>query len=123
VVAGTSTSDASAHRAFRWTAQSGPVALQGSFDGYLGSTATAISGDGNTIVGWADTTHGDTAFIWDSVHGLRSLESALAAEWTTTINGWKLGRATTISDDGRMIGGTGTNPEGKAQSWIIKLPQ
>jgi probable HAF family extracellular repeat protein len=123
VVAGTSTNDAQAHRAFRWTALSGMVALQGSFAGHLGSTATGISGDGSTIVGWADTTSGETAFIWEATHGLRTLESALTSEWPTNIAGWKLGRAMTISDDGRVIGGTGTNPEGKARAWIIKLPQ
>jgi probable HAF family extracellular repeat protein len=121
VVAGTSDDANNIHHAWRWT-QQGLVALQNNIAGATGSSAAAISGDGKTIVGWADTPGGTAAFIWDESHGTRSLEDALASDWATRVAGWKLTRATSISDDGRVIGGSGTDPDGKTQAWIVKLP-
>jgi probable HAF family extracellular repeat protein len=122
VVAGTSDDSSGTHHAWRWTQQAGLVALRGDIAGFSGSSAAGVSGNGNTVVGSADTAIGSQAFIWDEAHGLRTLESALANDYGMRAAGWKLTRATSISDDGRVIGGSGTDPDGKTQAWIVKLP-
>jgi probable HAF family extracellular repeat protein len=122
VVAGTSDDSTNNHHAWRWTQQGGLVALQGSITGYTGSSAGGVSGDGKTIVGGADTAGGAAAFVWDEAHGMRTLEDVLASDYGTRAAGWHLSRATSISDDGRVIGGTGIDADGKTQAWIVKLP-
>ncbi len=90
--------------------------------GVAGSVATSISGNGRTIVGWGPTANGDVAIIWDAEHGLRSLETALAADYQTSIPGWNLTRANAISADALTIAGSGTNPQGNTEAWIVRLP-
>jgi probable HAF family extracellular repeat protein len=123
VVVGSSTDFARNVRAFRWTPQTGMADLGNRIDGLLGSFATSVSGDGRIIVGWGPTATGDVALIWDADHGLRLLEAALVADYETTIMGWKLTRATAISDDARVIAGYGTNPQGQTEAWIVTLPR
>jgi len=122
VVAGTSDDSAGNHHAWRWTQQGGLVALQGNIAGYAGSSVGGISGDGTTIIGWADTAGGTVAFIWDEAHGMRTLEDALASDFGTRATGWHLTRASSVSDDGRVVGGAGIDANGRTQAWIVKLP-
>ena len=123
VVVGSSTDDAGTSRAFRWTQPTGMVDLGDDVTGLLGSFATSVSGSGSIIVGYGPTATGDVALIWDADHGMRSLEAALAADYQTQIAGWKLLRATAISNDGHTIAGYGTNPQGQTEAWIVKLPE
>lgn len=122
VVVGSSMDNARNFRAFRWTQQTGMVDLGNSVNGLLGSFATSVSGNGRIIVGWGPTATGDVALIWDMDHGLRLLDAALLADYQTQITGWKLTRATAISDDAHTIAGYGTNPQGQTEAWIVKLP-
>jgi len=122
VVVGASIDNAGNQRAFRWTQQTGMVDLGDGMNGLLGSVATSVSGNGRLIVGWGRTVTGDVALIWDAEHGLRLLDAALLADYQTQITGWKLTRATAISDDGHTIAGYGTNPQGQTEAWIVKLP-
>jgi len=122
VVVGSSMDNVGTSRAFRWTQQTGMGALGDGMNGLLGSFATSVSGSGSIIVGYGPTVAGDIALIWDVDHGLRSLEAALAADYQTQIAGWKLLRATGISNDGHTIAGYGMNPEGRTEAWIVKLP-
>lgn len=121
-VVGASKNSNGSHRAFRWTRQTGLVALGSDPAGLLGSYATSVSGDGRLIVGWGSAAGGDVALVWDAEHGVRLLESALLADHQTQIPGWKLARATAVADDGRTIAGWGVNPQGATEAWIVRLP-
>ena len=109
-------------RAFRWTQQEGMVGLGGHVDGLLGTCAASVSGDGRIIVGWGPTATGDVALTWDADRGVRRLDAALLTDYQMQITGWKLTRATAISDDARTIAGYGTNPQGQTEAWIVNLP-
>ena len=123
VVVGVSTDNDGNARAFRWTQATGLSALAGAGGTVAGSFASAVSGDGRVIVGWIAGSTGEAAMIWDADHGLRLLENALASDYGTAAAGWRLSRATAISDDGRAIAGYGMDPQGRMQAWIVKLPQ
>jgi len=122
VVVGASIDNSGNQRAFRWTQQTSMVDLGEGINGLLGSVATSVSGNGRIVVGWGPTATGDAALIWDAEHGLRLLDAALLGDYQTQITGWKLTRATAISDDGQTIAGYGTNPQGQTEAWIVKLP-
>ena len=108
--------------AFLWTANAGMQGL-GFLQGGTYSNATAISGDGSTVVGWADSNSSEFIFIWDQQHGMRNLldvltiDSGLGAE----LQGWTLYGANSISNNGRVIVGYGRNPDGLTQAWRIDL--
>ena len=121
VVVGFSVDNAGSRRAFRWTQQTGMVALSGNGDGFPESVAAAVSGDGRVIVGWSSVPGGDVALIWDADHGMRVLNAALQEDYQTQLPGWKLARATGISADARAIVGYGTNPQGQTEAWLVRL--
>jgi probable HAF family extracellular repeat protein len=121
VVVGSSTDNSQRSRAFRWTQQTGMVALPDAPGGTSGM-ASGVSGDGQLIVGSTTSAAGEAAAIWDAEHGTRLLETVLSSEFPTDLKGWKLIRATAISDDGRTIVGYGTNPGGQTEGWILQLP-
>lgn len=122
VIVGSSTEPSVHQRAFRWTSEAGMTAIASSTASLSDSIALAVSGDGQVIVGWGTTPAGEAALIWDEQHGLRQLQAVLEMDYRTTISGWKLSRATGISDDGRIIVGFGTNPSGQSEGWVLKLP-
>ena len=122
VVVGSSLDSASHSRGFRWTAASGMLGLVSSDADFRGNVVTSASGDGDVIVGWGSAGAEDVALIWDKEHGLRELTAVLSADYRTEIPGWKLTRATGVSEDGRTIVGSGINPQGATQAWIVRLP-
>jgi uncharacterized membrane protein len=102
------------------------------------SRATAIAGDGTTVVGWSTTDVGilqganpiavttRTAFIWDSVltgGAMMNLKTYLTNNQGlgAALNGWTLKEATGISDDGRVIVGTGINPQGNYEAFRVMI--
>jgi uncharacterized membrane protein len=97
-------------------------AIASTSESFTDVTASAVSGDGRFMVGWGTTPTGETALIWDELHGLRRLEDVLKFDYQTTFAGWTLSRATAISDDGRTIAGVGVGPSGIAEGWLLKLP-
>ena len=124
VVVGVSLDSAGNAHAFRWTRQAGMEALGALPDGISGSVAAGASGDGTRIVGWgAAASAGEVALVWDAAHGWRSLAAALRADHRMELPGWKLERATAISDDGHDIVGYGTNPQGQTEAWRLLLPR
>lgn len=92
------------------------------------SVARAVSGDGSVVVGSADTGavpayDNNTAFIWDSLNGMRALQDVLQSEYGLDLSGWWLLDAKDISDDGRTIVGVGINPSGDTEAWIAVIPE
>jgi uncharacterized membrane protein len=120
---------------FRWTAAEGMVMLN-----YLpadsglmfeGGTAVGVNADGSIIVGssttdriWTGTgfQYVTDAWMWDDVHGTRKLADVLT-ELGVDLTRWHLSAATSISDDGRVIVGIGTNPAGFTEAWIAVIPE
>jgi len=121
VVVGSSTDDSQRSRAFRWTRQTGMEALPQAPSG-LSGMAFGVSGDGELVVGSSMSASGESAVIWDAEHGTRLLETVLGSQFPTDIKGWKLIRATAISDDGTTIVGYATNPRGQTEGWALRLP-
>lgn len=93
--------------AFRWTEETGIVALGSLGEGFFGSSATAVSADGSIVVG-ASSTDADPitgeAFIWTEQDGMRRVLDALNAGGVET-GDMLLSRAMGISDDGSVIVG------------------
>jgi len=110
-----------AWEAFRWTSASGMVGL-GFLPGGNYSVAYDVSSDGSVVVGFsriADFSF--KAFIWDPNNGMRNLKEVLVNDHGLDLTGWTLTRARGISDDGLTIVGTGYNPSGDTEAWIVKL--
>jgi hypothetical protein len=89
--------------------------------GAASSEAQAVSNNGSRIVGSSKAANGDTAFLWDRWHGMRSLKEALAGDYGVDVEGWNLTWATGISDEGATIAGYGGNPAGINEGWIARL--
>jgi uncharacterized membrane protein len=96
-------------RIFRWTNETGAVALD-SGEG-RSNVVSAVSYDGNVIVGRSFETvndlyggTGNIPFVWRSAHGLLNLEETLASAGVD-LQGWVLGEAVALSGDGRVIVG------------------
>ena len=63
------------------------------------------------------------AFIWDAVHGMRSLRDVLVSDFGLDLSGWTLRYAEGISDDGMTIIGHGNNPDGNTEAWMAVIPE
>lgn len=112
--------------AFVWTAENGMVGL-GSIPGDLQySIASGVSPDGSMVVGWTDYLidgyyPARGAFLWTAEGGMRLLEPILREEYGLDLGDWTLLTAKSISDDGRVIVGTGWNPDGREEAWRAEL--
>ncbi len=112
-------------QAFRWTEAAGMVGL-GHLPGDDGSFATDASADGSIVVGSSRIGFlAQHAFIWDSDHGMRDLQEVLINDFGLGANlaGWTLYEAAAISDNGRVIVGTGLNPLGEREAWVAIVPE
>jgi uncharacterized membrane protein len=130
-------------RAFRWTANGGTQALVLPA-GFQQSAATAVTADGNVVVGNLTTTNDveadfgtlDNSFndltapkyramIWDAVHGTRLLQDVLVSDYAlgNQLTGWTLLSASAISGNGNVIAGIGINPAGDFQGWVATIPE
>jgi probable HAF family extracellular repeat protein len=119
-------SAASCPRAYRWTASGGFQDL-GSVPGSSDRGDTAVRGiseDGSVAVGFAnfDPNDGGIGFIWDTQHGMRVLQQVLLSDFQLTdAAGWSNLEPTGLSGDGKVICGTGFDPEGNQQGWVANL--
>jgi probable HAF family extracellular repeat protein len=106
---------------FRWTATGGMVGL-GHLPGRKISYPCVISSDGSIVMGWHGlaTTPYYEAFIWDSVHGMRKLQSVLTKEHHLDLTGWELEWACGISADRKTIVGIGVH-NGRGDAWLARL--
>ena len=86
------------------------------------SRAFDVSADGKTIVGRTSIDGGNTAFVWDEIHGMRDLMTVLLQEGVDLMGWTSFFGATGISGDGRMITGYGNGPLG-TEAFVIYLPE
>lgn len=77
------------------------------------SRAIAVSADGSTITGEATSESGYHAFVWTEESGMVGLGDA-SGLFTQSF-----GR--NISADGKVIVGTGLNPDGVFEGWLVRL--
>ncbi|MCU0796388.1 MAG: hypothetical protein MUF31_10675 [Akkermansiaceae bacterium] len=77
-----------------------------------------LNNDGTRAVGRGTDASGNAAVIWNSQFGLRNLKTVLE-DLEINVAGWTLTEATSISADGLVIAGNGTNPSGIEQAWVI----
>ncbi|MBK8268174.1 MAG: PD40 domain-containing protein [Planctomycetes bacterium] len=106
---------------FRWSAATGMVGL-GVVSG-TGDTAFDISDDGSIVVGGRSASslqQQSLAFIWDQRHGKRNLQQLLTNNYGLDLTGWSLVAARAVSADGSTIIGTGYNPSGQWEGWIVQ---
>jgi probable HAF family extracellular repeat protein len=110
----------SGNEAFRWTSASGMVAL-GHLPGGTETRGMDVSGDGSIVVGFSTVSGSSEATIWDSANGMRNLKDVLTTDHGLDLTGWTLTTARGISDDGLTISGTGINPVGDTEGWVVDL--
>ena len=84
-----------------------------------------MSADGTTIVGRSgnDNLGVQVAFVWTPGTGMRNLKTILQTDYGLNLTGWTLKNAVDISYDGLTIVGSGINPAGQSEGWIVHLPE
>lgn len=128
VIAGVAAVGDNAYEVFRWTESTGMVTLGDLPGGEYYGTAFGLSADGSVIVGCGNFYNYTAtenliadAIIWDNAHGLRKLQDVLENEYHLNLRGWTLTSANGISADGLTIVGSGVNPFGEDEGWIVRL--
>ena len=94
---------------FRWT-------RSGSLDLLIPGYVSDMTRDGATIVGSA----AGAPFIWTETDGTQPL-SVFLSERGVVLEGWQLHGARLISEDGNVLVGNGTNPQGEPEGWRVEL--
>lgn len=118
----------SSYQAFRWKQGDAGMTLLGWLSGGTEadtrSVAYAINNDGVAVgMSW-NATDGERAAIWDVSGQAHSLKDLLAAAGVDTSAWTKLTRATTISDDGLIIGGYGVwAADSSTRGFIAVIPE
>ena len=110
--------------AFRWTEDGNMQGVGVNPDTHM-SEAYDVSGDGSVVVGYRLRLGDYEAFIWDADNGLRDVKDVLKDDYdlTADVNDWDLKFATGISDDGTVIVGYGSDPNGDTQAWRASIPK
>ena len=112
-------------QAFRWTRETGLVPMGDIPGGRFRSWAFGVSGDGSVIVGSANCPTDACAFVWDEANGMRDINDLLANEFglADELAGWQLTEAWGVSDDGNVIVGRATNPDGDREAFRVILSE
>jgi len=114
VIVGTAKLPGASEVAVRW--------VNGVIDSLTVGGAAAVTSDGKVIVGYGLASVGvSEPFLWNEEDGAREIRTILMDDFAIDIGTWQLGTPTGISDDGRVVVGTGRNPDGKTQGWRIVL--
>jgi uncharacterized membrane protein len=111
------------NEAFIWREETGIVGL-GNFEnnGFSQSQAQGVSDDGAIVVGFGTRGFSQDAAIWINGGPIQRLKVFLLNLGLEEVGGWTLTSATAISPDGRTIVGTGVNPEGFTEGWVVRIP-
>lgn len=107
--------------AFLWTEAAGIAGLGDLPGGDFYSRAMDVSADGSVVVGESITsgTAGFEAFMWDAIHGMRSLQDVLVdLGLKAALDGWQLFSVTAVSADGLTMVG-----EGNKGGFVANLSQ
>jgi hypothetical protein len=104
-------------RAFRWTEAGGAQSL-GVLPGDDRSNAGGTDERGRIVVGLSGNGSSTRAFVWTQATGMMELEGYLAAHGSS-LAGWTLSSALSVSRDGSTIIGAGTL-NGVPRPWIVR---
>jgi len=78
-----------------------------------------VSADGSVVVGMTN----GRAFVWDENAGKQYLHNLLEDDFGLDLTGWILESAYGVSGDGTTIVGSGINPQGDKEGWIVVIPE
>ena len=113
---------------WRWSAWDGRLEDLGAVPlgpginpGEYSSEPLALSDSGNVVVGIAGALQ-PLAAIWTPATGMVTVAGFLTANGVTSHAQWQLTRALYVSPNGKVIAGSGFNPQMLAESWIVTLP-
>jgi probable HAF family extracellular repeat protein len=122
VVVGTADS-AAGREAFRWTETSGMEGLGFLSGSPFESVAIAATHSGQAIVGFSGIHNDMRAFVWTEVTGMLPLQDVLINRYNLAaeLADWQLTVAHDISPDGHFIVGSGINPDGNQEAWLVRL--
>lgn len=110
VAVGSSRTGNAAARAVRWTRETGTVEVPGLSVFPGANVATCVNGDGS-VIGGVNSQPNDSdsvPWVWTEATGTRQLPLP---------EGYKAGRVSDVSDDGKILVGTAIAPDGK--SWAL----
>jgi probable HAF family extracellular repeat protein len=104
---------------FRWI----DGTIESIFFPHSSSQAFGVSDDGSIAVGGTFASSGSSpqAVIWGASRIGRALQDVLEDDYGLDLGGWNLREARGISADGRTIVGSGINPSGQYEAWIVRL--
>jgi probable HAF family extracellular repeat protein len=113
---------ASSGRPFRWTQATGMVALD-LLPGVRTFGVRGASGDGMIVVGYYNhpTPNDLRPAIWTRDGTMRDLRDMLVNDLKYDLTGWELGRADSISADGRWVSGFGYYRGGPSEAWLANI--
>jgi len=86
------------------------------------SNAIAVSDDGDVVVGFSGWKPPTDAMIWTSKTGMVKLSDYLTSQGITGHERWLLTTASAVTPDGKTIAGTGINPGGHIEGFVVTLP-
>lgn len=115
-------------QAFRWTDETGAVGLgwlpnPGDPAQQAESSARDMTDDGSVIVGISRGTEPGRSFIWSEQFGMEDLQDVLVDRFGlgAELDGWSLALPNAISPNGQFIVGSGLNPDGGREGWLVRL--
>lgn len=109
-------------RATYWTTSDNVAHDMGTLAGDNNSGATAISANGQVIVGHSSNSGGDyRAFRWTQATGMQSVGQWLAGAGVSVPAGWKLLGATAVNQDGSVLVGDGTDASSNDVNWLARV--
>jgi uncharacterized membrane protein len=111
---------------FIWDKSSGMRGI-GHIRGYLNSQLWDVSEKGDRSVGSVDNypnfpIEGNAILYSSQAKKAILIKDLLLAKGVTSVTGWQLEEATSISDDGTVIVGSGVDPLGRRMYWQATLP-
>jgi probable HAF family extracellular repeat protein len=123
-VIGTASSAVSPVEAFLWSESTGMIGIGSPSPAE--TTPFAVTNSGRSVVGRSDVAGVSTeAFVWTDDRGIEELQGVLSSRFDLgeLLTGWTLTSANDISPDGRFIVGSGINPDGNTEAWLVRLDQ
>ena len=115
-------------QAFRWTEETGAVGLGRLEDPAdptrrFDSEIRDMTDDGSLVIGMTLGMNPARGFIWSEQYGLEDLQDILADRFdlASELEGWSLAAPRDISPNGQFIVGTGLNPDGGTEGWLVRL--
>ena len=103
--------------ATRWTDATGMVSLGELPGGGYASSASAVTADGFRVFGASLSDLGQEGFIWDPIHGMRTLTHVLRDVYGLNMTGWKIRGCWGVSPDGTVVVGVSVNPQQQLEAF------